>query len=286
MFLKNSDLESYIKILKDFEINPNAYNLSDQKINNKLWQAKYAVKSAVNSETGKILPVPVRMCSFVPFNIPISFGMLCLPATFKNIIIFNFINQTYNAIMNYSNGSGTEDSIRYTAVSYTLAVVSSISTGLFLRRYFDRKKSINVIREGLVRIFPSCVAGFLNLFFMRSDYITKGINIKDEKGNVLGLSKICGSKAVIEGAFSRFFLPIPLFISHLFLGRVSKMKLPKKTHVAIEMTCCSLALGVGLPCSIAIFKENSRLNVKYLEKDLRDKLKESGIEHINYNKGL
>ena len=108
------DIENFKQKIKAFEVNPEKFNLKDENVNKELWQAKYAIKSTVNSETGKTLPLVVRMCSFVPVNIPICFGLMCMPATFSNIIFFNFVNQTYNAAMNYSNGSGSQESIKFT----------------------------------------------------------------------------------------------------------------------------------------------------------------------------
>lgn len=286
MFLSGKKIEEYKRKIDKFKNNPGEFNLADRRENEELWQARYALKSAVNAETGKILPTPLRMCSFVTVNIPIVFGLICLPPTFKNIIFFNFLNQTYNAVVNYANGSGTEDSIRYTAVSYCLAVFSSIGTGLLLKKKFDKKQSLSVLQEAMVRIFPSMMAGFLNLFFMRSDYIAKGINIKDEKGNVLGTSKICGAKAVLEGALTRVILPIPLLANHFFIKAVSKLRLPKRIHTAVEITSCTLALGLGLPSSIAVFKENVKVTTDILEADLRNKLKQRGVEYVYYNKGL
>ena len=285
MFLSNNSIENSKSILNDFKTNSSKYNLDDPQTNNALWTANYAVKSSVNIETGKIIPVYARMCSFVPMNIPIAFGLICLPATSFNIMLFNFLNQSYNAMMNYANSSGTEDSVRYAGMSFGLAVISSIGVGIFLKRKFPAQ-NVGVIREALLRFLPSMVAGFLNLFFMRSDYITKGINVRDEKGNIFGTSKICGAKACLEGAFSRVFLPMPLIINHFLLKRIKKLNLSRKTNLTIEISLCAIALGCGLPCSIAIFKEKSKIKPKYLETDLKDKAEKNQIEFLYYNKGL
>jgi hypothetical protein len=227
------------------------------------------------------------MCAFVPMNIPIAFGLLCLPPTQFNIMLFNFINQSYNAMMNYANSSGTEDSVKYVSASYALAVISSIGTGVILKKRFSRNtQQMGIIKEGLIRIVPSMVAGFLNLFFMRSDYITKGINIKDEKGNVLGTSKRCGAKALMEGALSRMFIPIPMIINHFALKGMGKLHLPKKISTVAELTFCGIALGVGLPCSIAIFKENAKMKSNFLEEPFKTRAKENKSDFIYYNKGL
>jgi hypothetical protein len=285
IFLTKEKVQIFREKLKDYEMNPQKYNLEDSKVNQDLWDAKYGVKSAINAETGKTLPIPARMCAFVPMNVPIGFGLICMPATMFNIVFFNVVNQTYNAMMNYANGSGTEDSLKYTAISYSLAVASSISTGMLLKRRFAGAK-MGVIQEGIIRILPSGIAGFLNLFFMRSDYFIKGINFKDEKGNALGVSKRCGIKAVIEGGFTRIILPLPLLVNHFLNKGIGRLNLPRKLNIFIELFLCSLALGVGLPLSIAIFKENSKLKKSWLEEEFRNKLELREVEFVYYNKGL
>jgi len=284
--LTKNNLDEYKHILKDFEKNPNNYKTDDDNVNNKLWTARYGVKSAINSETGNILPLPFRMCAFVPVNVPICFGLVCLPATFYNIILFNFINQSYNAGMNYYNGTGSKESVRQTAISFCLAVSSSITTGLILKKRFEAKKITSVFGEALIRIFPSMVAGFLNLFFMRSDYFITGITIRDDQGNKLGTSRRCGAKAVLEGALSRAIIPLPLLFNYFFLKYLSKKNLSKKWSLAIEILICTVCLGIGLPLSISVFKERAKINTSLLEEDLKNILAESQIKFVYYNKGL
>ncbi len=182
------------------------------------------------------------MCAFVPVNIPIAFGLICLPATRTNIFFFNYVNQSYNALMNYANGSGTEDSKKFILMSYSLALVSSIGTGMILKRIFSRKQNMGLIQEGILRVLPSSVAGFLNAFFMRSDYITKGISVKDEKGNHLGLSKKCGAKAVIESSVTRIFLPAPLLFNHFLIKFITTLKFSKRLHIFLNSFFVGLLL--------------------------------------------
>lgn len=297
MFLSDQDLKNYQELIKNFKENPQNFNLEgiqiilkgnflDSSINKKLWDAHYAIKSSTNSETGKILPKVLRMCAFLPVNVPILFGMVCLPANRFNIALFNFTNQSYNAGMNYSNGSGTDDSTKFLLMSYTLAVVSSIGTGILMKRLFSSKKNLSVLGEGMIRILPSSIAGFLNAFFMRSDYITKGINVKDGQGNELGLSKKAGTKAVIESSLSRFFIPIPGLLSIFAIRYLSKFRLRKSMDVLVQMILCTLHLGCALPASIAIFKQYSEIPINTLEKDLKLNAEKYKSKVAIYNKGL
>lgn len=188
--------------------------------------------------------------------------------------------------MNYANGSGTDDSTKFILMSYSLALLSSIGTGMYLKRLFSKKQNISLIQEGILRVLPSSVAGFLNAFFMRSDYISKGITVKDENGNVLGLSKKCGTKAVVEGAISRMFLPMPLLVNHFLVKYVKSLKFSVRLHVFLELLFCGIALGVGLPFSIAIFKQYSEVPIESVEDEIKENALKLGARKVIYNKGL
>ena len=64
---------------------------------------KNIVDASIHPDTGKPVPWAMRMCAFVPTNLPIIFGMLMSAPTPANTIFFQWLNQTYNAGMNYGN---------------------------------------------------------------------------------------------------------------------------------------------------------------------------------------
>ena len=188
--------------------------------------------------------------------------------------------------MNYANGSGTDDSTKFLLISYSLAVVSSVGTGILFKRIFRNQKNLSILKEGTIRILPSCVAGFLNAFFMRSDYISKGIMVKDKEGNELGLSKKAGFKAVMESSFSRFFIPIPGIFTMIAMRYFSKFKLNRSKDLILQMLFCMIHLGCALPASIAIFKQYSNISILSLENELQENVKKFNSREAIYNKGL
>ena len=68
-----------------------------------LRHAQNIVNSSVHPDTGELIFRPIRMCSFVQFSVPIIFGVLMAPPTAGYIAMFQSINQSYNAGMNYGN---------------------------------------------------------------------------------------------------------------------------------------------------------------------------------------
>lgn len=68
-----------------------------------LRKAQTVIRTAVHPDTGEFIPWPMRMSSFIPVNLPISYGMIIVAPTPLNTIVWQFVNQTYNAMINYGN---------------------------------------------------------------------------------------------------------------------------------------------------------------------------------------
>jgi hypothetical protein len=58
----------------------------------KLCRSINIVNSAVSRDTGDHIPKMMRMCAFVPVNIPILFGMLISPPTTFNTVFWQWFN--------------------------------------------------------------------------------------------------------------------------------------------------------------------------------------------------
>ena len=101
----------------------------------KIRKAQTVVSTAIHPDTGEFIPWPMRFSSFIPTNLPIAFGMLFMaPSTF-NTIFFQWLNQTYNASLNYANRNASS---KYTTsdimTSYAVAASSACVVGLGLRK--------------------------------------------------------------------------------------------------------------------------------------------------------
>ena len=76
--------------------------MTQNKIN-ELRKAQNVVSHAIHPDTGKFIPWLNRWTSYVPANLPISFGMVIAAPTPANTIFWHGLNQTYNASLNYAN---------------------------------------------------------------------------------------------------------------------------------------------------------------------------------------
>lgn len=255
--------------------------------NLKLWESKYRVDSSFHSQTGEIIPKLFRISSFLPANVPIAIGLMCLPTTRLNLIFFNLLNQSYNAAMNYFTGSKSEDNKKDLLTSFGLAVSLSIGSALLFKRLLKDPGS-SIFKIFLQRLFPTCFAGFMNLTLMRINYYTKGLDITDQQGNKIGSSSRVGLKALIEGGASRFMLSSPFVILFVIEKHISKINFSTKMKIAFDFFACMILLNFGLAFSIAIFKQIGTFKVSLLENSLKDQLLAGGYtkSHVYYNKGM
>ena len=58
----------------------------------KLREAKRVVDSSIHPDTQQINPIPMRLCAFVPMNLPINYGFILAPPTTANTIFWQWIN--------------------------------------------------------------------------------------------------------------------------------------------------------------------------------------------------
>ena len=87
----------------------------------------------MHPDSGENLPTLFRMSGFLYFNVPTLFLMVCLSPTPLNTFMSHWLNQSYNAGLNYANRNA---SCKYTstdmAKGYVGACVTSIGLALGL----------------------------------------------------------------------------------------------------------------------------------------------------------
>jgi len=98
------------------------------------------VGSAVHPDTKEVTPIWFRLSSFVIFNVPLVMIMLFYRNQTPQFNAFmQFVNQTYNAGMNYGNRNASSPyTVKDLARGYSGAVVTSVSIAYFLRTYLSK----------------------------------------------------------------------------------------------------------------------------------------------------
>lgn len=203
------------------------------------------------------------MSSFVPMNMPIAFGMLMTSPTPFNTILWQWVNQTYNASMNYGNRNAsskytTADIAKSYASAVSIAVVLSLGIRQAVKGRVAGVTGAKMVFFNTVSTYIACAsAGFSNAYLMRQTEINSGINvINPETNEPVGLSKKCASVAVFNTASSRFIMAAPLFIpATLMFGfeRFNLVPQAKVPRLILDMSLVFLNCYLAVPLSVAMF---------------------------------
>ena len=163
----------------------------------------------------------MRLSGFVWFNVPLLAVMLFskTQSPLQNAF-FQWLNQTYNAGMNYGNrNASTPYTTAELAQSYVAASACSMGIAMVSRTMVaDKLKSFKgskfLMLNAVLNFTAASAAGGLNCVLMRYKETKAGVDITNKKGDVVyGKSREAGKQAVIQTGLSRAFLPaVPIFL--------------------------------------------------------------------------
>ncbi|KAJ3613381.1 hypothetical protein NHX12_019631, partial [Muraenolepis orangiensis] len=92
-----------------------------------LWQAHKIKQAIIHPDTGEKILMPFRMSGFIPFGTPVV-GLLLPNQTLGSTVFWQWLNQSHNACVNYSNRNASKPTEASTFVhGYAGAVTSAVS---------------------------------------------------------------------------------------------------------------------------------------------------------------
>ncbi|VDN19883.1 unnamed protein product [Gongylonema pulchrum] len=251
LFISRKRLEAAKKIVLDYQEKRKVP--ADLTLDG-LWRAKQIFDSAYHPTTHELMILPGRMSCQVPGNMFLTGGMLTFYKTTGAVVFWQWLNQTFNAVVNYTNRSGDSVSNKLLFTSYCCATGGAVAAALGLNSLVKTAPPL------IGRMVPFCAvaaANAINIPLMRSKELVDGIVVEDENGNEVGRSK--------KAAQARTWVSAPL-----------------------QATIAGFVLTFATPLCCAIFPQKSSIEVKRLEPEVQNELRklQNPPERVYYNKGL
>lgn len=288
LLTSSKQLEDAIILLDKYK----SGNVPDGVTNKQLWEAQKIKQAIIHPDTGEKIFMPFRMSGFVPFGSFIVVGMLLPNSSIKQVIFWQWLNQSHNACVNFANRNASKPTpFKRFVLGYMGAVTTAVSIAVGLNLLIKRASTFSATTKMLVqRLIPfpaTATASTCNVLLMRNSELWEGIEVLDKHGNTVGTSQAAAKKALKETAITRMFLPAPiLLIPPLVMSFLEKRRFlirNPRLHLPINAVVCTLAFGLALPVAIALFPQFSEIHREQLEPNLQVATEESVLY---YNKGL
>ncbi|KAJ8316911.1 hypothetical protein KUTeg_004815 [Tegillarca granosa] len=244
IFVSGKELDHAKSVVEKYRKGDNLPGMSEDEI----WRAKHLYDSAFHPDTKEKM---------------LLIGRITTPA----VIFWQWFNQSFNAIVNYTNRSGDHPiSVNHLGLSYVLATGGAVGTALGI--------------NSLVKRFPPLIE------------IMHGIPIFDENGNRLGESTMAARKAISQVVFSRIMMAtpgmiIPPFIMN-YLDKKPFMQRMPWINAPLQVLLVGFFLVFATPLCCALFPQKSSMHVNHLEHEIREKLQAlpNAPDKVYFNKGL
>ncbi|VDP13462.1 unnamed protein product [Soboliphyme baturini] len=266
-----------------------------------LWRAKNVYDSAFHPDTRQKMTLIGRMSAQVPMNMTITGFMMTFYKTTPAVVFWQWINQSFNAVVNYTNRSGENPiPMNQLMYSYVGATGGALVTALGLNSFVTKFPPL------IGRFVPWCAvaaANCVNIPLMRIRELKSGVSVYDENGNKLGESRIAARYAISMVTFSRIVMATPGMIvsalnrqcSHLFCFQYRTQLTvlgPNTPYTYMSAPIQTLAVGFFLvfatPMCCALFPQKVSLSTTKLEDSLQAKINSlpNPPKYVIFNKGL
>lgn len=288
LFTSKTKLNHSLELLDQYKAN----HLPNGTTNKDLWEAQKIKQAIIHPDTGEKIYMPFRMSGFVPFGSPIVVGLLLPNPTMKQMIFWQWLNQSHNACVNYSNRNATKETPMTRFLFGYFGAVSSavgIAVGLsfLIRRANNLSPAVKLIVQKFVPFPAVATASTCNVILMRNNELYEGIEIFNKAEKVVGTSKVAAKKALKEMAVTRMILPAPILlippIVMTCVERTNFLRRNPRMHLPINAVVTTLSFAFALPVAISLFPQVSSVRREILEEEIQ---KETKDELLFYNKGL
>uniref|UniRef100_A0A8C1EXC1 Sideroflexin 2 n=1 Tax=Cyprinus carpio carpio TaxID=630221 RepID=A0A8C1EXC1_CYPCA len=224
-----------------------------------LHYAKKLYDSAFHPDTGDRMNLIGRMSFQVPGGMAITGFMLQFYRTVPAVVFWQWVNQSFNALVNYTNRNAKAPPLVARWVPFAAVAAAN------------------------------CV----NIPMMRQQEILNGIAVTDEDGNKLGHSRKAAVKGITQVVISRVTMAAPgMIILPIIMQRLEKYRFMQKItflHGPLQVMMVGVFLIFMVPAACSLFPQSCSMAVSKLEPELRESIiSQYGdrVSYVYFNKGL
>ncbi|XP_059555216.1 sideroflexin-1 isoform X1 [Myotis daubentonii] len=241
LLLTNQQLEDARKTVHDYRQGVVPPGLTE----NELWRAKYIYDSAFHPDTGEKMVLIGRMSAQVPMNMTITGCMMTFYRTTPAVLFWQWINQSFNAVVNYTNRSGDAPlTVSELGTAYVSATTGAVATALGLNAL---TKHVSPLIGRFVPFAAVAAANCINIPLMRQRELKVGIPVTDENGTRLGESAQAAQQAIAQVVVSRILMAAPgMAIPPFIMNTLEKKAFLKSTPPSLTLTCATSSFTGGV----------------------------------------
>ncbi|EDW69910.2 sideroflexin-2 [Drosophila virilis] len=275
------------------------YRAGKQKENLKPEEVKYNLKlyySAFHPDTGELQNFAGRMSFQVPGGMLITGGMLAFYRTVSAVVLWQFLNQSFNAVVNYTNrNANSPTSVTQLGLSFVSATTAALVAAIGCKNYWS--KNASPFLQRYVPFAAVAAANCVNIPFMRQNEIINGIEVKNADGEVVGQSRLAAIKGISEVTISRITMAAPgMLLLPVIMQRLEKLPAYRRIkwiNAPFQTLMVGCFLCFMVPTACAIFPQQCSLDtstMRTFEPELyKDMVKRTGDKvpnRVYFNKGL
>ncbi|XP_071946954.1 sideroflexin-2-like [Antedon mediterranea] len=256
-----------------------------------LWYAQKLYMSAFHPNSGEKQNVIGRMSFQVPGGMLITGAMLQFYKTMPQVVFWQWINQSFNALVNYTNrNADSETTNKEIGLAYVTATTSALITALTLNSF--TKKAPPIVGR-YVPFAAVAAANCVNIPMMRQKELINGIEVYDENGKELGKSKKAAQKGISQVVISRITMAAPgMCILPVIMERLLKYNWFRSVpllHAPFQVLAVGASLLIMTPTACSIFPQTCTMDVNKIEPELAESIRQQfgdKISKVYFNKGL
>ncbi|XP_033231897.1 sideroflexin-2-like [Belonocnema kinseyi] len=223
--------------------------------------AKKLHDSSFHPDNGELMTAIGRMSFQVPGNVILTGSMLTFYKSKLAVVGWQLINQSFNAIVNFTNRnakSDTEGDDNIIKQAYVGATFASCGAALTFKQLFANK---GPLLARVVPFFAVAIGNMVNLPIMRQREITRGIpvSMKNSPENPIIESRIAAVKGISECVMTRIAMAAPGMLGIPVLTNWTKKYCFYQARpwlsVPTEITILALLLLILVPTCLAIYPQ-------------------------------